>query len=354
MEKAVFEFKLQGKPVYCKKYGCGHINATYLVETDKRKRYVLQKINTHVFTDVEALMGNIEKVTGFIAARSKDPRETMRLVKTNSGKSFYRDDKGQCWRVYDFIENAMCLQAPKGPNDFYESAVAFGRFMERMSSFPADTLKETIKDFHNTIDRYRIFKEALKKDPLGRAKEVKREIEFILSKEEEAGRLHKMRLSGELPLRVTHNDTKLNNVLLDKTTRKALCVIDLDTVMPGLSLYDFGDSIRFGAATAPEDERDLSRMGLDLELFKIYTKGYVKSCPSLTKEERELLPLGAKIMTLECGIRFLTDYLDGDHYFAVHRDKHNLDRARAQLKLVQDMELKWSEMNKIIREETLI
>lgn len=354
MEKAVFEFRLNGYPVYCEKHGYGHINETYLVETDKNQRYILQKINTHVFPDVEALMGNIEKVTKFIAARVKSPREAMRLVETNSGKSFYRDGKGQSWRVYDFIEDALSLQLPEGPQDFYESAIAFGGFMEQMSSFPAETLKETIKDFHNTIDRYRIFEETLKKDPLGRAREVEREIEFVLSREEEAGRLHKMRLNGELPLRVTHNDTKLNNVLLDKSTRKALCVIDLDTVMPGLSLYDFGDSIRFGAATALEDERDLSRMGIDLELFRIYTKGYVKACPSLTKEERELLPLGAKIMTLECGLRFLTDYIDGDHYFAVHRDRHNLDRARTQFKLVRDMELKWDEMNNIIREETLI
>lgn len=354
MEKAVFEFKLYGNPVYCEKYGCGHINATYLVETDKRKRYILQKINTHVFPDVEALMGNVEKVTSFIAARVRNPRDAMRLVETNSGKSFYSDEEGQCWRVYDFIEDGLSLQLPEGPQDFYESAIAFGGFMEQMSSFPAETLKETIKDFHNTIDRYRIFKETLKKDPLGRASEVEREIEFILSREDEAGSLHRMRIHKELPLRVTHNDTKLNNVMLDRSTRKALCVIDLDTVMPGLSLYDFGDSIRFGAATALEDEKDLSRMGIDLELFRIYTRGFVKACPSLTKKERELLPLGAKIMTLECGVRFLTDYLDGDHYFAVHRPKHNLDRARTQFKLVLDMESKWKEMNNIIREETLI
>lgn len=354
MEKAIFEFRLHGNPVYCEKHGCGYINETYLVETDKNKRYILQKINTHVFPDVEALMGNIEKVTKFIAVRVKSPREAMRLIETNSGKSYYFDEKGQSWRVYDFIEDALSLQLPEGPQDFYESAIAFGGFMEKMSSFPAETLKETIRDFHNTIDRYKIFKETLKKDPLGRAREVEREIEFVLSREEEAGRLHRMRLNGELPLRVTHNDTKLNNVLLDKSTRKALCVIDLDTVMPGLSLYDFGDSIRFGAATALEDERDLSKMGIDLEMFRIYTRGFVKACPSLTKEERELLPAGAKIMTLECGLRFLTDYIDGDHYFAVHRDKHNLDRARTQFKLVQDMELKWNEMNNIIREETLI
>jgi aminoglycoside phosphotransferase (APT) family kinase protein len=354
MEKAVFEFKLEGNPVYCERYGCGHINLTYLVETDKKKRYILQKINTHVFPDVEGLMKNITLVTRFISTKVSSSREAMSLVETKGGKSFYRDEEGGCWRVYDFIENGLCLQTPEGEQDFYESAIAFGNFMQRMSTFHAYELNETIKDFHNTIDRYRIFKETLKKDPMGRVKELQKEIEFVLSREEEAGRLQRMRESSELPLRVTHNDTKLNNVMLDNTTRKALCVIDLDTVMPGLSLYDFGDSIRFGAATAPEDEKDLSKMSIDLELFRTYVKGFVKACPSLTYKERQLLPLGAKTMTLECGIRFLTDYIDGDHYFAVHRDKHNLDRARTQFKLVEDMEARWKDMNQIIKEETLI
>ncbi len=351
MEKAVFRFKLEGSPVYCERYGCGHINETYLVKTDKNKRYILQRINTHVFPDVEALMENVASVTKFIGARVRSPRGAMRLVETSDSKSFFRDSEDNCWRVYNFIEEGICLQKAETSLDFYESAIAFGGFMEQMSTFPAETLNETIKDFHNTIDRYRRFKEILHRDPMGRAKEVERETEAILSREEEAGRLHRMRIRGELPLRVTHNDTKLNNVMLDKATRKALCVIDLDTVMPGLSLYDYGDSIRFGAASACEDERDLSRMRIDLEMFRVYTAGYVKACPSLTKMEREMLPLGAKTMTLECGIRFLTDYLDGDHYFAVHRDKHNLDRARTQLRLVEDMETKWDEMNRIIREE---
>jgi Ser/Thr protein kinase RdoA (MazF antagonist) len=239
------------------------------------------------------------------------------------------------------------LQTAETPEDFYQSAVGFGRFQKLLADFPAETLHESIPNFHNTIDRYRIFHETLEKDPMGRAKDAAEEIAFVLAREEEAGILQRLRLTGELPLRVTHNDTKLNNVLLDENTRKALCVIDLDTVMPGLSLYDFGDSIRFGAATAAEDEKDLSKMTINLDLFRIFTEGFLSSC-DLTDKEIELLPLGAKIMTLECGVRFLTDYLDGDHYFAVHREGHNLDRCRTQFKLVAEMERKWTEMAEIV------
>jgi Ser/Thr protein kinase RdoA (MazF antagonist) len=270
----------------------------------------------------------------------------MTVVFTDEGKSFYTDETGH-YRLYEFVEGTICLQSAESPEDFYQSAVGFGRFQKLLSAFPAETLHEAIPNFHNTIDRYRIFHETLEKDPMGRAKDVEKEISFVLAHEEEAGTLQRMRLSGELPLRVTHNDTKLNNVLLDEKTRKALCVIDLDTVMPGLSLYDFGDSIRFGAATAAEDEKDLSKMTIDLELFRIFTEGFLTSC-DLTEREIELLPLGAKIMTLECGVRFLTDYLDGDHYFAVHREGHNLDRCRTQFKLVSEMERKWSEMAEIV------
>ena len=191
----------------------------------------------------------------------------------------------------------------------------------------------------------------LQKDPMGRAKAVEKEIGFYLEREQQMQTLQKMRESGELPLRVTHNDTKLNNVLLDASTRKALCVIDLDTVMPGLSLYDFGDSIRFGAATAAEDEKDLNKVTMSLDLFRIYTRGFLNACPGLTAQELDMLPMGAKTMTLECGLRFLTDYLDGDHYFSVHREGQNLDRTRTQIKLVQDMEAKWNQMHRIVQEE---
>ena len=254
--------------------------------------------------------------------------------------------------MYAFIEDSLCLQQPQTPSDFYESAVAFGQFQQMLKEFPAHTLHETIPNFHNTPDRYRIFREVLKKDPVGRVKEVQSEIDFVLSREQEAGTLLQLLEAGKLPLRVTHNDTKLNNVMLDEKTRKALCVIDLDTVMPGLSLYDFGDSIRFGAASAPEDEQDLSKMEMRLDRFETFTKGFLSACPDLTDTELELLPMGAKLMTLECGVRFLTDYLDGDHYFATHRPGQNLDRARTQFKLVADMEQKWEQMHHIVRQCT--
>jgi len=228
--------------------------------------------------------------------------------------------------------------------------VAFGTFQQQLKDFPAETLCEVIPNFHNTVDRYRIFKEALAADVCGRAASVKAEIDFALAREQEAGTLVNMLAEGKLPLRVTHNDTKLNNVMLDEATRKPLCVIDLDTTMPGLSLYDFGDSIRFGAATAAEDEKDLDKMVMDINLFETYTKGFLSACPGLTENERDMLPMGAKLMTLECGVRFLTDYLSGDTYFRTHYEGQNLDRCRTQFKLVADMESKWDEMKRIVKE----
>lgn len=349
LEKVLSNFQINGRAVYCERYGCGHINETYLVVCISGYRYILQKISS-AFKDVDGLMENIASVTRYIRKFSDDPRAVMTIVQTNEGKDYFRMEDNSCWRIYEFIENSLCLQKPETPEDFYQSAVAFGSFQQQLQDFPADTLHESIPNFHNTPDRYRIFKETLAKDPMGRAAEVKEEIDFVLEHEKDASALTDMLQKGELPLRVTHNDTKLNNVMLDEVTRKALCVIDLDTTMPGLSLYDFGDSIRFGAATAAEDEKDLSKMEMDLELFRTYTKGFLEACPGLTENERKMLPMGAKLMTLECGVRFLTDYLDGDHYFAVHREGHNLDRARTQFKLVRDMESKWQQMHDIVKE----
>ena len=271
----------------------------------------------------------------------------LHFIRTHYNQYFYVDDHGDYWRMYDFV-GGFCLDMPETNADFYESALAFGHFQSMLADFPAETLHETIPEFHNTIDRYRQFKEVLKKDPCGRLAGVRNEVQFLKDREELAGTLQRMRESGELPLRVTHNDTKLNNVLLDRKTRKFLCVLDLDTVMPGLSLYDYGDSIRFGAATAEEDEWDLSKMTLDLERFEIYTKGYMEACPTLTDKEVEMMPMGALIMTLEVGLRFLTDYIDGDHYFKIAYSDHNLVRARTQLRLVADMQSKWDEMNRIV------
>ena len=344
-------FRLEGTPVSCTPYGCGHINETALVVTDRGRRYILQKINRFTFRDVAGLMANIRAVTEHLRRKTSDPRAVLTLVPTHGGES-YLHAQGEYWRVYDFVEDTLCLQLPETDDDFYQSAVGFGTFQQLLTDFPAQQLHETIPNFHNTPDRYRIFRETLARDPMGRAAQIGPEIDFVLAREKEMSAIQTALASGDLPLRVTHNDTKLNNVLLDAKTRRALCVIDLDTVMPGSALYDFGDSIRFGAATAVEDERDLSKMEMSLDRYRVFTRGYLRSCPGLTAKELEMLPMGAKTMTMECGVRFLTDYLDGDHYFSIHRDGQNLDRARTQFKLVQDMERKWPQMHNIIEEET--
>ena len=249
--------------------------------------------------------------------------------------------------MYDFV-GGFCLDTPESDEDFYQSALAFGRFQQMLSGYDADSLTETIPEFHNTIDRYRQFKESVAADRVGRLAQARPEVDFVLAREKKGSALQKMRQSGELPLRVTHNDTKLNNVLLDQENRRSLCVLDLDTVMPGLSAYDFGDSIRFGAATAAEDEKDLDKMSMDLHMFEVYTRGFLEAATSLTAREVEVLPLGAYIMTLEVGLRFLKDYLDGDLYFKTEYPEHNLVRARTQLKLVADMEEKMDRMNEIV------
>lgn len=343
---AARHFRLSGTPHSIEPYGCGHINRTYLMVTDSGHRYILQRISDAF--DAKKLMSNTEAVTGFLLEKTADPREVLRLIPTTEGKSYYEDDTGS-YRVFDFVENSICLQEPECVEDFYQSAVAFGNFLQMMADFQPERLCEAIPDFHNTPNRYRLFHEALKTDALGRAKSCQKEIRFALAREKEAGILQTLREKGELPLRVTHNDTKLNNVLLDQDTRKAVCIIDMDTVMPGLSLYDFGDSIRFGAATAAEDEQDLEKMTIDLEMFQAFTRGFTESCPDLTDREIELFPMGAKIMTLECGVRFLTDYLEGDHYFKVHKENHNLLRTRTQFKLVDEMEKHWDEMTEIVK-----
>ena len=350
-DAAIAQFRTSGSPISIKEFGSGHINSTYQVKTDDGHVYILQRINQYVFNDPKAVMENVGAVTEYLKSRVSDPSETLHFLQSHAGTYYHIDEDGEFWRCYEFADG-LCLEAPESDADFYESAIAFGRFQEMLKDFPADTLHETIPLFHNTVNRYRLFKEALKANKAGRAESIPEEIAFIMDREEEAGTIVRLLESGELPLRVTHNDTKLNNVLLNKDTRKALCVLDLDTVMPGSSLYDYGDSIRFGAATAAEDEKDLSKMSLSLDLFRVYTAGYLTACPGLTHKERELLPMGAKIITLELAVRFLTDYLDGDLYFKTAYEDHNLVRTRSQLKLVADMEAKWAEMQKIVAEES--
>lgn len=357
IKKIIEKFDIAGRYLEGIPYGNGHINDTYCISMEERRgerrRYILQKINHHVFREPDKLMENIQNVTSYlkemIRKNGGDPeRETLQVIPGKSGGSYLLED-GEYWRVYKFIEDSISLEKVEKPEDFYESAVAFGRFQRLLSGFDASSLHETIPDFHNTKDRIKKLHKAVQEDRYHRVQDVAKELAFIKEREDEAGLLVDLLEKGELPLRVTHNDTKLNNVMLDNKTGKGICVIDLDTVMPGLALYDFGDSIRFGANTGAEDEQDLSKVSCDLNLFEWFVKGYLEGCAnSLTTKEVELLPTGAKIMTLECGIRFLTDYLEGDVYFKIHREGHNLDRARTQLKLVRDMEVHWNQLVEIV------
>ena len=358
VREAIDGFKLHGELKECIRYGSGHINDTYRLtyETSQgTKRYILQRMSRNIFKKPVELIENISGVTSWLRKKiienGGDPeRETLTLVKSQTGLPYFVDSDGEYWRVYLFIEGATCYDAVKDDNDFYQSAVAFGHFQQLLVDYPAETLHETIKDFHNTPDRLKKFKKAVAEDVCGRAASVQKEIDFILEREELTHALYDMQLDGRLPLRVTHNDTKLNNIMIDDATGKAICVIDLDTVMPGLTANDFGDSIRFGASTALEDERDLSKVSCDLHLFDVYAKGFIEGCGgALTNLEIEMLPMGAILMTFENGIRFLTDHLEGDHYFHIHREGHNLDRCRTQLTLVKDMQEKLPQMNEIIR-----
>lgn len=357
--EALQSFQFEGTPKDAEVYGSGHINDTFLVHTTldngEEKRYILQRMNREIFKNPEELMENVINVTSFlrkkIIERGGDPeRETLNVILTKDDKAYFVDSIGEYWRAYVFIEEADSYDLVERPEDFYESAVAFGNFQSLLSDYPADTLHETIKDFHNTKTRFATFKQAVEEDVMGRAASVQEEINFVLEREDVANILGDLLAAGELPLRVTHNDTKLNNIMMDSQTRKGICVIDLDTVMPGLSVNDFGDSIRFGASTAAEDEMDLSKVSCDMNLFELYTKGFMEGCKgSLTEKELEMLPMGAKVMTFECGMRFLTDYLQGDTYFKIHREGQNLDRCRTQFKLVKDMEEKWETMHEIVK-----
>ncbi len=348
MQQIYSQFALRGQVVACTPTGGGHINHTFRLDTDQGQAYILQSINGEIFKDIPGLMGNIQLVTEHLRRKESDPRRALTLIPTLDGRAYLLAE-GKAWRMYDFITDSICLLAAETAEDLRQSGVAFGVFQNQLADFPADTLAETIPHFHDTPDRFRQFHEAIAADKAGRLASVQDEVARYLSHEDEAGVMVSMCAAGKLPLRVTHNDTKLTNVMLDAATREPLCVIDLDTVMPGLVGNDFGDAIRFGASTAGEDEPDLSKVEMSLELYEAFASGFLSACGDrLTDREIVTLPLGAKLMTLECGVRFLTDYLNGDVYFATHYPQQNLDRARTQIKLVEDMENKWDAMNAII------
>ena len=346
-------FEMYGVKSEAHPYGDGHINSTFV---DDDCKYILQKINTSIFPDADRLMENIQDVTAFVREKIKvsggDPdRETLTVVPTLDGKTHFVDEEGSVWRMYIFIQDSYSVTLSKDTRELYEAGKAFGRFQCMLSDFPAEKLYESIKNFHNTPWRLENLKKAIADDMVGRAKDVKAEIDFALSREADAHKVVDGIENGEIQLRVTHNDTKLNNVLFDKATDKGLCVIDLDTVMAGSMLYDFGDTLRSGATTAAEDETNLELVKFDLEAFKAFAEGFLsETLDVLTKKEIELLPFSAKLMTYECGCRFLTDHLNGDTYFKIHREGHNLDRARSQFALVQDIELKLDDMKKIVDE----
>ncbi len=355
LDELLAAYGFDGKPVSVKKITDGHINGTFTIEFPGKK-YLFQKLNTNVFKRPVELMNNIVGITGFlrkkIAEKGGDPdRECLTVLFTVEGLPYYISDSGEFWRSFKYITDAHTIQTVQNAADFKAAAEAFGNFQRQLADYPAESLAETIPNFHNTASRIADFKKAVSENLSGRAENCKKETEFILSRENICSVLTDMIDKKELPLRVTHNDTKLNNVMFDNDTGKAVCVVDLDTVMPGLSLYDFGDSIRFGASTAAEDEKDLDKVNFSMEYFKAYAEGYLSTAgESLTEKEIEYLPFSAKLMTLECGMRFLGDYINGDIYFGTDYPEHNLIRARTQLKLVSEIEKKMPEMEMTVKE----
>ena len=348
------QFAIDGEIVSIAPYGEGHINSTFLVET-AAKKYILQKVNSVVFKNPVQVVENICLVTEFlrkkIASEGGNPeRETLTLVPARNGQKYVVSDDGELYRMYIFIDDTKCYQLIENSDVLYRAAKAFARFMKQVADFDATKLHETIANFHNTADRYNNFIKAVEVDRVGRLASVLPEVEFVKARKADTELVVTKLRSGELPLRVTHNDTKVNNILMDAQSGEGLCVIDLDTVMPGSLLYDFGDSLRFGASSAAEDETDLDKVYFRLEMFEAFTRGFLEEMREcITRAEVELLAFSVKLLTFECGMRFLTDYLDGDNYFKTHYPQHNLDRARNQFKLVSDMEQKMAQANDIVR-----
>lgn len=351
------QFSFEGTYLSFETCTTGHINETYFLDfqvESKVRRYVLQYINSNVFREPERVMENIEAVTSHlrkkVMGKGGDPqREAIQIIPTKTGASFYVSSQGEYWRAYDFIEGARTYQAVENPLHFFYAGRTFGQFQLMLADFPADTLHETIVKFHDTHKRFGDLLDAIQKDPLNRAHFVREEIAFVLAREEDTRIILDLMEAGKIPLRVTHNDTKFNNIMIDDQSGEGICVLDLDTVMPGSALYDFGDSIRFGASTALEDETNLDLVSLDLDLYTAFARGYLGAAQDfLYPEEIKHLAFSAKLLTLETGIRFLEDYIRGDVYFRIEHPSHNLDRARTQFKLVADMEAKMPQMEQII------
>ena len=332
-------FALSGAALDCSPYGNGHINATFLARTTAG-RYILQRISARAFADIPGLMDNIAAVTAHLRQKDPDPRHSLRLIPTREGGWFWREEDGECWRCTAFVEGSRTPLALLSPAEFREIGGAWGRFLALLSDFPVDALRRTGPCYHDAPERYRQFRAALENDPLDRAGALGSEIEGYLFRETDAAQLQTLLDAGELPLRLTHNDTKMDNILLDTATGRALCVLDLDTVMPGLIAYDFGDAVRSQAVNG--------RGCVDTQMLSAFAGGFLGAYPELTRPERESLALGVWTMTVECGLRYLTDYLEGERFFAVRRPGQCLERARAHLRLARDMERRRGEMERSI------
>ena len=343
---AALAFLSHEEQIQLQPFGQGNINLTYKVTVTSGHQYILQRINHHVFRDPAALMVNVCAITDFLRSKDNHPHHSLKFLCTPQGQPLYRDEDGNFWRMYAFIPG-QTIEKMENTEDFYRCGLAFGNFQRLLSDFPAATLSETIPHFHNTPHRYQQLQQAIAADPAGRVRQVHAEIDFLFAHQHRAGALQRQLENGNLPLRVTHNDTKLSNILFD-ADGAAMCILDLDTVMPGLSAMDFGDAIRTGAATAPEDEADTRKMSLDLELFRAFSQGFLSAATSLTPAEIDTLALGALVITLEQAVRFLTDYLNGDVYYHISYPLHNLVRAKAQVALAADMLKKLPKMEEII------
>jgi Ser/Thr protein kinase RdoA (MazF antagonist) len=347
------QFDINGEFVEVVAYGSGHINDTYRVVFNQASvpvRFILQRINRTIFKNPSAMMENIQQVTAHLAAQvAGEPdceRHVLTLIPARNGHAWHVDADGEYWRVYRFIERASTYDAVESPDQAYQAAKAFGRFQTLLGGLPEPRLHDTIPDFHNTPKRFQALQQAIALDVANRAILAKPEIEFALAHESMAGIL----MSAGLPERVTHNDTKFNNVMLDDATGEGICVIDLDTVMPGLTLYDFGDMVRTTTSPAKEDEQNLSQVSLQFPMFEALIRGYLGSAGGLlTDAEKDHLVYAGKVITFEQGIRFLTDYLAGDTYYKVHRDGHNLDRCRTQFKLIESIEQQEAAMERLVQ-----
>lgn len=357
VKEAIEAIDFKGTIKSVRPFGGGHINDTFLLEytlpENKEIKYILQRINHEIFTNVDQLMENYCNICTHLKAHIKlmggdEERETITVIYTKDGKSYTKDSKGNYWRGILFIPNSITMEVVESPIDFYKTGRAFGRFQQQLKSFDVEKLQEIIPNFHNTKVRYESLLKSIERDKVHRVNLVKKEIKFITDREKDTTILLDMLSKGILPLRVTHNDAKISNIMLDKDTKEGICIVDLDTIMPGVVAYDFGDAIRSGATYATEDEKDLKKVCLELDLYEAFTKGFVEGAEgTFTKAEIESLKWGAKIITLEQGIRFLDDYLNGDEYYKIDYPEQNLNRTRTQLKLVEEMESKWDKLHEI-------